>query len=48
MANLLETEEDEGLYNDFIETVNTITNKTEELNILLLLNGPYDNTDCIL
>ena len=48
MATLLENEEDESLYNDFVETVNSISNKTEELNILLLLNGPYDKNDCIL
>ena len=48
VLNLLETEEDENLYEDIKQSVNEISNKVEKLNLLLMLNGPYDKNNCVL
>ena len=41
-------EEDENLYKEVENNVEVITKNTEELNLLLLLNEPYDKNNCIL
>ena len=48
MLSLLEQEEDEDLFQEVTKNIEELTKETEELNILLLLNGPYDKNDCIL
>ena len=48
VLNLLETEPDENLYDDIKQTTKEIEEKTDKLNLLLMLNGPYDKCDCIL
>ena len=48
IISLLEQEEDEELYNDVTKNIEELSRRVEELNILLLLNGPYDKNDCIL
>ena len=48
MITLLEQEEDEDLLNEINQNIETLSTRVEELNILLLLNGPYDKNDCIL
>ena len=48
VLNLLEIEEDENLYEDIKQSVNEISNKVEKLNLLLMLNGPYDKNNCVL
>ena len=48
VLNLLEIEEDENLYEDIKQSVNEISNKVEKLNLLLMLNGPYDKYNCVL
>ena len=48
ILDLLELEDDEDLYNEVNNNINNINKKAEELNLLLLLNGPYDKNDCIL
>ena len=48
VLNLLETEPDENLYDDIKRTTKEIEEKTDKLNLLLMLNGPYDKCDCIL
>ncbi len=48
ILNLLLIEEDESLYEDVVKSNVTITKEIEDLNLLLLLNGPYDKNDCIL
>ena len=48
VLDLLEAEEDEDLYNEISNNIRMISKKTDELNMLLLLNGPYDKNDCIL
>ena len=45
---MLESENDEELYNDVTNNIKELTKETEELNLLLLLNGPYDKNNCIL
>ena len=45
---MLETEEDETLYDDVEKSNSSISKELEELNLLLLLNGPYDKNNCIL
>lgn len=44
----MEIEDDENLFKEVQENIKRISKDTEELNILLLLNGPYDKNDCIL
>ena len=48
VLKLLEVEFDENLYNDIKASVNEISDKVDKLNLLLLLNGPYDKCNCIL
>ncbi len=48
MLKLLEIEEDQDLFNEVNNNINIISKKIDELNTLLLLNGPYDKNDCIL
>ena len=48
VLSLLEQEDDEELLEEVNQTINEISTKTEELRLLLLLNGPYDKNDCIL
>ena len=48
MISLLEIEEDEALFEEIKEDINKINEKVNELNTILLLNGPYDQNDCIL
>ena len=40
--------EDETLYEELTQTVNNISSKVEKLNLLVMLNGPYDKNDCVL
>ena len=40
--------EDESLYEELVQTVNGISSKVEKLNLLVMLNGPYDKNDCVL
>ena len=40
--------EDESLYEELAQTVNNISSKVEKLNLLVMLNGPYDKNDCVL
>ena len=47
VLKLLE-EKDTELYEDIKVSVNEIAKKTDKLNLLLMLNGPYDKCDCIL
>ncbi len=48
LLELLETENDQGLYNEVEKTTSSLSKRTNELNLLLLLNGPYDKNSCIL
>ena len=48
ILNLLEIEEDESLLSEVNKNTEELSNRVEELNILLMLNGPYDKNDCIL
>ena len=48
MLNLLEQEEDQSLFDEITNNINKISKEVDELNILLLLNGPYDSNNCIL
>ena len=48
LINLLEVEPDEDIYKELATSVEKINKETEELNLLLLLNGPYDKNNCIL
>ena len=48
VLKLLEVEFDENLYNDIKVSVNERSDKVDKLNLLLLLNGPYDKCNCIL
>lgn len=45
---LLESEEDADLYNEVLNNIHNLSKRTEQLNLLLLLSGPYDKNDCIL
>ena len=45
---LLEEDNDENLYNDIKDNTKTISEEVEKLNLLLMLNGPYDKCNCIL
>lgn len=44
----MEIEDDENLFKEVQDNIKRISKDTEELNVLLLLNGPYDKNDCIL
>ena len=48
MLDLLELEPDQDMETQLEETTLELNNKVEQLNLLLLLNGPYDKNDCIL
>ena len=48
VIKLLEVEPDNNLYEEIKETTKEIENKVDKLNLLLMLNGPYDKCDCIL
>ena len=48
ILSLLEQEEDIDLFNEVNNSKDSLVKRVEELNILLLLNGPYDKNDCIL
>ena len=48
LLELLETGNDQGLYNEVEKTTSSLSKRTNELNLLLLLNGPYDKNSCIL
>ena len=48
MINLLEVEFDDELLKDLEISTKKLQLETENLNKLLLLNGPYDKYDCIL
>ena len=48
MINLLEVEFDDDLLKDLEISTKKLHLETENLNKLLLLNGPYDKYDCIL
>ena len=48
MLDLLELEPDQDMESQLEETTLELNNKVEQLNLLLLLNGPYDKNDCIL
>lgn len=48
MLDLIYADSDEKLYEELVENTQEISKKVEELNLLLLLNGPYDKNDCIL
>ena len=48
VLKLLEVEPDENLYEEIKQTTKEIESKTDKLNLLLLLNGPYDKCNCIL
>ena len=48
VIKLLEVEEDNNLYEEIKESVKEISTKVEKLNLLLMLNGPYDKCNCIL
>ncbi len=48
MVNLLEVEFDDELLKDLEISTKKLQLETENLNKLLLLNGPYDKYDCIL
>ena len=40
--------EDESLLEEIISTTESINERVEKLNLLIMLNGPYDKNDCIL
>jgi peptide chain release factor 2 len=48
MLNLLNEEYDEQLSKDLEESTKDVEKRIEDLNLLLLLNGPYDKNNCIL
>ena len=48
LIDLLEVEPDEEIYKELTTSVDKINKETEELNLLLLLNQPYDKNNCIL
>ena len=45
---LLETESDLSLREDLTTSIENTEKELEELNLLLMLNGPYDKNNCIL
>ena len=48
MLDLLELEPDQDMESQLETTTLELNEKVEQLNLLLLLNGPYDKNDCIL
>ena len=48
LLELLEIEPDEELELQIEESVTKLSKEVDDLNLLLLLNGPYDENDCIL
>lgn len=48
LLDLLELEQDENIAKQIEEAALTIKKEVEDLNLLLLLNGPYDANDCIM
>ena len=48
IINLLEKEFDINMFEEVEKEIINLEQKTEKLNNLLLLNGPYDASDCIL
>ncbi len=48
MLNLLETEEDESIKASLEKETKTLSAKVDKLNLLLLLNGPYDKNNCLI
>ena len=48
VLSLLEVEEDKELLQEVDSNLLTINKELEEINIWLLLSGPYDKNDCIL
>ena len=48
LADLLEMEEDEKTLQELEQETVLIEQKTDEVSLFLLLNGPYDKSDCIL
>lgn len=48
VLKLLETEQDDDLYEEVKETTKRINEDVDKLNLLLMLNGPYDKYDCVL
>ena len=48
MLELLELEADESLQKNLEEFANNLDNELNKLNLVLLLNGPYDKNDCII
>ncbi len=48
ILELLETENDEDLATQVATEIKKLPSEMEQLNLLLLLSGPYDNNNCIL
>lgn len=48
LLELLEIEPDQDMENQLEESTTRLSTEVEQLNLLLLLNGPYDKNDCIL
>ena len=48
MLNLLELEPDESLKEQIEEETKLIIKEVNDLNLILLLNGPYDKNNCII
>ena len=48
LLELLESESDEALEYEIEENLTRLQKKYKDLSFLHLLNGPYDNSDCIL
>ena len=48
VLKLLEIEPDSNIYDEIKDTTKNISEKTDKLNLLLMLNGPYDKCNCIL
>ena len=48
MIDLLEQEEDQDLKQELEESIKKIEKEVENVNLLVMLNGPYDKNDCVL
>ena len=48
IIELLEVEKEESLQKEVEDSVELLEKELEELNLLLMLNGPYDKNNCIL
>ena len=48
LLELAELENDEEIYNELVSNIRDLESRTNNIKILLLLNGPYDKNDCIL